>query len=164
MSVAGGTGKRSAGKSRAFRRPAVGHRLHRHSGNQTKLGLHAGVRHAPDDKFSVSIERIPTEAEGWLFADTVGTASTSANLDSLIETATANGVEPYRYPEALFRKLPLAQTADEYEALLPWNITPAGFLRDSAPLSVAANAKTWVIDRSRCFHTADKPRANQYRA
>lgn len=46
----------------------------------------------------------------------------SANLYSLIETARANGVEPYRYLVALFKKLPLAQTADDYEALLPWNI------------------------------------------
>ncbi|RZL85567.1 MAG: transposase domain-containing protein, partial [Variovorax sp.] len=30
--------------------------------------------------------------------------------------------EPYRYLVALFKKLPLAQTADDYEALLPWNI------------------------------------------
>lgn len=57
----------------------------------------------------------------WLFADTIGGANASANLYSLIETARTNGVEPYRYLVALFKKLPLAQTADEYEALLPWN-------------------------------------------
>ncbi len=58
----------------------------------------------------------------WLFADTVGGANASANLYSLIETAKANGVEPYRYLLALFKQLPLAETADDYEALLPWNI------------------------------------------
>ncbi|MDM0053742.1 transposase domain-containing protein [Variovorax sp. J22R115] len=58
----------------------------------------------------------------WLFADTVGGANASANLYSLIETAKANNVEPYRYLVALFKKLPLAQTVDDYEALLPWNI------------------------------------------
>lgn len=58
----------------------------------------------------------------WLFADTVGGANASANLYSLIETAKANGIEPYGYLVALFRKLPLAQTVDDYEALLPWNI------------------------------------------
>jgi transposase len=58
----------------------------------------------------------------WLFADTVGGANASANLYSLIETAKANNVEPYRYLVALFKRLPLAQTADDYEALLPWNI------------------------------------------
>ena len=62
------------------------------------------------------------ERKGWLFADTVGGANASANLHSLIETAKANGIEPYRYLVVLFKKLPLAQTADDYEALLPWNI------------------------------------------
>lgn len=58
----------------------------------------------------------------WLFADIVGGANASANLYSLIETAKANNVEPYRYLDALFKKLPLAQTAQDYEALLPWNM------------------------------------------
>jgi transposase len=63
--------------------------------------------------------------KGWLFADTVGGANASANLYSLIETAKANGIEPYRYLVALFKQLPLAQTADDYEALLPWRINLA---------------------------------------
>lgn len=58
----------------------------------------------------------------WLFADTVVGANASANLYSLIETAKANNVDPYRYLVALYKRLPLAQTADDYEALLPWNI------------------------------------------
>ncbi|WP_371270507.1 transposase domain-containing protein [Variovorax sp. OK202] len=58
-----------------------------------------------------------------MFADTVGGANASANLYSLIETAKANNVEPYRYRVASFKKLPLAQTVDDDEALLlPWNI------------------------------------------
>lgn len=60
--------------------------------------------------------------KAWLFADTLGGANASANLYSLIETARANGIEPYRYLVALFKRLPLATTADDYEALLPWNI------------------------------------------
>jgi transposase len=58
----------------------------------------------------------------WLFADTVGGANASANLYSLIETAKANGIEPYSYLVELFKKLPLAHTADDYEALMPWRI------------------------------------------
>jgi transposase len=58
----------------------------------------------------------------WLFADTVGGANASANLYSLIETCKANGIDPYPYLVALFRALPLAKTADDYEALLPWRI------------------------------------------
>ena len=56
----------------------------------------------------------------WLFADTVAGANASANIYSLIETSKANGVDPYRYLVALFKALPLAKTADDYERLLPW--------------------------------------------
>ena len=42
---------------------------------------------------------------------------------SLIETAKANKLEPYAYLRYIFDKLPLATTLDDYEALLPWNIT-----------------------------------------
>jgi transposase len=56
----------------------------------------------------------------WLFADTVGGANASANLYSLIETCKANGIDPYRYLVSLFSSLPTAQTADDFEALLPW--------------------------------------------
>jgi transposase len=60
--------------------------------------------------------------KGWLFADTVGGATASANLYSIIETCKANGIEPYHYLVELFRALPLATTVDDYEALLPWKI------------------------------------------
>ena len=55
-----------------------------------------------------------------------GDANASANPYSLIETAKANNIEPYRYLVALFKKLPLAQTVDDYEALLPWNLELGG--------------------------------------
>lgn len=60
--------------------------------------------------------------KGWLFADTVAGAHASAKLYSLIETARANGIEPYRYLVWLFARLPHAVTADDYAALLPWNM------------------------------------------
>ena len=43
----------------------------------------------------------------------------SANLYSLIETAKANGLEPYAYLRYLFTELPKAGTVDAIEALLP---------------------------------------------
>jgi transposase len=61
----------------------------------------------------------------WLFADTVGGARASANLYSLIETCKANGIDPYTYLVDLFRQLPLAKNADDFEALLPWRLTKA---------------------------------------
>lgn len=58
----------------------------------------------------------------WLFADTVHGANASANLYSLLQTCRVNGIDGYRYLRALFTALPNAQTADDYAALLPWNI------------------------------------------
>ena len=46
----------------------------------------------------------------------------SANLYSLIETAKANGLEPYAYLRHLFAELPKAETVDGIEALLPGNL------------------------------------------
>lgn len=60
--------------------------------------------------------------KNFLFSTSVGGAKASANLYSLIETCRANGIEPYRYLTWLFQRLPLAQTADDYMALLPWNM------------------------------------------
>uniref|UniRef100_UPI00131B53A9 transposase domain-containing protein n=1 Tax=Trinickia symbiotica TaxID=863227 RepID=UPI00131B53A9 len=48
-----------------------------------------------------------------LFADTVAVAQASANFRSLVETAKANGIDPYRYLITLFQRLPLADTADD---------------------------------------------------
>ncbi|MDH2240286.1 IS66 family transposase [Pigmentiphaga sp. GD03639] len=63
---------------------------------------------------------------GWLFCDTVAGAHASANLYSLVETAKANGIDPYQYLQSMLKALPYAQTADDYEKLLPWNMaTPA---------------------------------------
>lgn len=66
--------------------------------------------------------------KGWLFADTPAGAHASAVIYSLVETAKANGCEPYAWLRRVLRELPAAQTADEMAALLPWNCSsiPAG--------------------------------------
>lgn len=46
-------------------------------------------------------------------------ANASANLYSLVETARANGIEPYGYLKTVFTELPNAKTLEEIEALLP---------------------------------------------
>jgi hypothetical protein len=60
--------------------------------------------------------------KNWLFSDTVAGANASANLYALLQTCAVNGVDAYQYLRALLIALPTAQTADDYEALLPWNI------------------------------------------
>tara|TARA_R110002049_G_C9177390_1_gene563007 strand:+ start:606 stop:2180 length:1575 start_codon:yes stop_codon:yes gene_type:complete len=61
--------------------------------------------------------------KNWLFSATVQGAKSSANLYSLIETAKANGLEPYEYLRKVFTELPKAKSVEEIEALLPWNVT-----------------------------------------
>jgi transposase len=60
-----------------------------------------------------------------LFADTVAGANASANLYSLLQTCAINGVDGYKYLRALLVQRPKVQTADDYEALPPWNIVLA---------------------------------------
>jgi hypothetical protein len=50
---------------------------------------------------------------------------------SLIETAKANGHEPYAYLQHIFKRLPLVTTGEEYEALLPWNVDPGSLAVES---------------------------------
>ncbi|MDD5323334.1 MAG: IS66 family transposase [Methylococcales bacterium] len=61
----------------------------------------------------------------WLFCDTVAGARASANLYSLIETCKANSIDPYTYLVDLFKKIPLAKNAEDFEVLLPWNLSPS---------------------------------------
>ena len=60
--------------------------------------------------------------KAWLFSDTPAGAEASARLYGLIETAKANGCEPYDYLRRVFTDLPKATTLAQIEALLPWNI------------------------------------------
>jgi transposase len=60
--------------------------------------------------------------KNWLFSATVEGAASSANLYSLIETAKANGLEPYGYLKKVFSELPKATDVEGVEALLPWNV------------------------------------------
>ena len=58
----------------------------------------------------------------WLFADTPRGARASATIYSLIETAKANGVEPFAYLHYVLQHIGNAKTVEDIEALLPWNM------------------------------------------
>jgi transposase len=62
--------------------------------------------------------------KAWLFSDTPAGAEASARLYGLVETAKANGCEPYAYLRRVFTDLPKATTLAEIEALLAWNVAP----------------------------------------
>ena len=63
--------------------------------------------------------------KNWLFSDTPKGAKASAQLYSLVETAKANGQEPYAWLRHALERLPMATSVKDYEALLPWNCSPA---------------------------------------
>ena len=65
--------------------------------------------------------------KAWLFSDTPKGAKASAIHYSLIETAKANGLEPYVYLTQVLKALPYADTVEKIEALLPWNIKNSNF-------------------------------------
>jgi transposase len=60
--------------------------------------------------------------KAWLFSDTPAGAHASAVIYSLVQTAKANGLEPYTWLRRVLRDLPGAKTVDAVEALLPWNL------------------------------------------
>ena len=60
--------------------------------------------------------------KNWMFAKSQAGAKASANLYSLIETAKANGVNPYEYLKVVFTRLPNMTTKDDLGELLPWNV------------------------------------------
>ena len=53
--------------------------------------------------------------KGWLFADTPKGEKASVAHYSLIETAKANGIEPFAYYKALLARLPYAETVEDFE-------------------------------------------------
>ena len=57
--------------------------------------------------------------KNWLFSNTPRGAESSAVMYSLIESAKANKLEPYKYLRYLFDHLPAAETQAELRALLP---------------------------------------------
>ncbi|MBF0408349.1 MAG: IS66 family transposase [Candidatus Riflebacteria bacterium] len=65
------------------------------------------------------IRPIAMGRKNWLFAGCPNGADALAILYSIIETARANGLEPYGYLRYLFTNLPAASTPEEKKALLP---------------------------------------------
>ena len=87
------------------------------------------IRYLEDGRLEIDNNRVENAIrpfvvgrKNWLFSDSVKGVKASANLYSLIETAKANGLEPYRYLRYMFTELPKADTVKTIEALLPGNL------------------------------------------
>lgn len=71
--------------------------------------------------------------KAWLFSDTPAGAHASAVIYSLLQTAKANGLEPYTWLRRVMRDLPAAKTVEEIEALLPWNLHALDLTSEMTP-------------------------------
>lgn len=60
--------------------------------------------------------------KNWLFSDTQAGANASGMIYSILQTARGNGLDPYAYMRHLLTELPLCQTTDQIENLLPHKI------------------------------------------
>jgi len=58
----------------------------------------------------------------WLFSASTDGAHTNARFYSLIETCKLHGHEPYAYLTYVFKELAAAQSVEDFEALLPWQL------------------------------------------
>jgi transposase len=77
---------------------------------------HVGLDNNPAEN---AIRPFAVGRKNWLFAGSPAGARASANLYSLVETAKANGLEPYRYLRYIFERLPYAKTPEDYRKLTP---------------------------------------------
>jgi len=87
------------------------------------------IRYVDDGRYCIdnnlaenAIRPFVVGRKNWLFSQSVKGVKASANLYSLIETAKANGLEPYAYLKFVFTHLPRATSLQMIEALLPWNV------------------------------------------
>ncbi len=71
--------------------------------------------------------------KNWFFSNTVRGAETNANLYSLVETAKANGLEPYQYLCHLLIELPKTETIEEIEQLIPTRWLAKATIEDQIP-------------------------------
>lgn len=68
------------------------------------------------------IKQVVIGRKNWLFADSMEGMRANATMYSLVQTAKANGLNPFDYLRHVFATLPLLRTAAEVESLLPWNM------------------------------------------
>ena len=88
------------------------------------------IRYLEDGRLNISnafVERairpFTIGRKNWLFSNTSKGADVSTLWYSLIETAKANGHEPFEYILNVLNKIPTANSLEDYMNLLPFNIS-----------------------------------------
>jgi transposase len=62
--------------------------------------------------------------KNWVMSGSPAGAKSSCELYTLIETARANGWNPFKYMSKIFQKAAAMKPSDDWSQLLPWNIPP----------------------------------------
>ena len=77
-----------------------------------------------NNKAENHIRPIALGRKNWLFATSTKGATAIANWYSVIETAKANGLDPFTYLQYLLTQLPIYQAEGrDIDPLLPWNVS-----------------------------------------
>jgi len=87
--------------------------------------LNDGRLEADNNLTEQEIKPFVIARKNFLFCSSVKGAEALCLHFSLIRTAKRHGLDPYRYYVEILKAIPYCQTVEDYEALLPWNISIA---------------------------------------
>jgi hypothetical protein len=118
--------KGKTGRADIAAQNALGKAISYLASNWIKLVRYTEAGYLPIDNNAAerAIRPFVIGRKNWLFSDMPKGATASAQLYSLVETAKANGQEPYAWLRHALERLPTASALEDYEALLPWNCSP----------------------------------------
>ena len=74
-----------------------------------------------NNRMERSIKPFAVGRKNWLFANSVDGAHAAANIFSLIETCKAHNVNPYDWLRETLTKVPVCETLEQLEALMPFH-------------------------------------------
>lgn len=69
-----------------------------------------------------AIKQFVIGRKNWLFSNSVDGAYANAAMYSLVGTAIANGLDPYKYLLHVFEKFPNMERCEDISILFPWNV------------------------------------------
>jgi len=105
---------------------ALGKAISYLASNWSKLERYVEEGYLPldNDAAERAIRPFVIGRKNWLFSDTPKGAKASAQLYSLVESAKANGQEPYAWLRHALERLPTATSGEDYEACCYLRILP----------------------------------------
>jgi hypothetical protein len=110
---------------RVPKQSALGGALHYMHNHWPNLARYAKTGFLPIDnnRAENAIRPFVIGRKNWLFCATPAGAHASAMIYSMLQTVKLNKLDPFAWLRYVLRKIPTAQTLEDYEALLPWNLT-----------------------------------------